>query len=101
MIFRKKNKIEKAVDASEKEARRAVESMVQEMCYEIEAHRQIAVKTGLFTNDEFAEFMEDSLNEASIFFDDMKPEEILDERIANKMDKMFNSDNVKVIKVEL
>lgn len=61
----------------------------------------MAVKTELFSNDEFAEFMEDALNEASEVYDDMTTEEILDERIKSKLDKMINADNVKVIKVEL
>ena len=97
MFFKKK----KEFDASKEEAKQNMRNFLHDMYYEIEAQRQIAVKTGLFTNDEFAEFMQDSLNEASIFYDDMKPEEILDEHIANKMDKIINSDNVKVIKVEL
>lgn len=96
MIFRKKkNKVEKAVDALEKEARRAVEAMVQEMCYELEAQRQIAVKTDLFTDEEFTDMAEEYSFLASEYFDDTDAEEILNERIQNM------STRQKVIEVRL
>lgn len=90
MFFRKKKEIE----AAKEEAREAMKDFLHDLFYEIEAHRQMAVKAGLCTNDEFAQYMEDTLNEASIVYDDMTPDEILDERIKHKMKDM-------VIKVEL
>ena len=96
MIFRKKkNKVEKAVDALEKEARRAVEATVQEMCYELEAQRQIAVKTDLFTDEEFTDMAEEYSFLASEYFEDMDAEEILNERIQNMATRQ------KVIEVRL
>ena len=96
MIFRKKkNKVEKAVDALEKEARRAVEAMVQEMCYELDAQRQIAVKTDLFTDEEFTHMAEEYSFLASEYFEDMDAEEILNERIQNMATRQ------KVIEVRL
>ena len=79
MIFRKKKEYELA----KAEAREAMRVFLRDIYYEVEAQRQIAEKTGLFNNDEFAEFMEDTLNEAAAFYDDMDPDEILDERFKN------------------
>ena len=95
MFFRKKNKIEKAVDALEKEARRAVEAMVQEMCYELEAQRQIAVKTDLFTDKEITNMAEEYSLMASEHYECMDAEEILNERIQNMATRQ------KVIEVRL
>lgn len=97
MFFRKKKEIE----ASKEEAREAMKNFLHDIFYEVEAQRQMATKSELFTNEEFVQFMEDTLNEASEVYDDMTPREILDERIKSKMDKVVNADNVKVIKVEL
>ena len=96
MFFRKK----KELDDLTVKAKEAVKDIVRNNCFEIEAQRQIAVKTDLFTNEEFAEFMEDALNEASIVYDDMDPDEIIAERIGNKIKTMLGADDMKVVKVE-
>lgn len=97
MFFRKKKENEDL----KAEAREAMESFLHDIYYEIEAHRQIAEKTGLFTNEEFAQYMEDTLNEASEFYDDMDPDEIMAERIGNKIKRMIGADDMEVVKVGL
>lgn len=96
MFFKKK----KSLNESMEEARQNMMSFLHDIYYEIEAQRQIAEKTGLFTNKEFAQYMEDTLNEASEFYDDMDPDEIMAERIGNKIKKMIGADDMKVVKVE-
>jgi surfactin synthase thioesterase subunit len=91
MFFKKK---EKEMDKELAKIKELVFDYVRYICYEIEAERLMGQSTGAFTADEFAKMMEDSLNEANAFYCDMKPEEILKERMENKTD-------VKVIKVEL
>lgn len=90
MFFKKKKEPDKEL-AKIKEL---VFDNIRYICYEIEAERLMGQSIGAFTADEFAEMMEDSLNEANAFYCDMKPEEILQERMENKTD-------VKVIKVEI
>lgn len=97
MFFRKKKENEDL----KAEARESMESFLHDIYYEIEAQRQIAEKTGLFTNKEFAQYMEDTLNEASEFYDDMNPDEIMAERIGNKIKKIIGADDMEVVKVGL
>lgn len=100
MFFKKI--LKKTLEKEESALKETMFEFVKDLCYEIEAMRQIGLRMGICTNDEFAEMMEDTLNEASVFYDDMDPEEILAERKAAAISKAVgSSDNVKVIKVEI
>ena len=97
MFFKRKKTLKEEME----EARETMQRFVRDICYEIEAQRQMAQKMELFTNDEFAQFMEDFLNEASVFYDDMDVDEILAERMGNKIKNMLGADEMEVLKVEL
>lgn len=96
MFFKKKaeNKVTK------EEAKKSMTEFLKDLLYEVEAHRQVGIKSGLLEdNDEFFELMANILAEAQEYFRDMSPDEILEDRIENRIGKI--TDKEMVIKVEL
>ena len=96
MFFRRK-KIEK----DKEEIRQAMSEFVRDLIYEIVAQNQMGVKAGFFTVDEFQEMTNDFVDEAETFYDDMDPDEIMAERIGNKIKKIIGADDMEVVKVGL
>ena len=79
------------------ETRQNVIPIIKDCVFEIEAHRQIATKTDLWTDREYKEMVQDMLDEAIKHFEDMDPREILDDLTERKLKKL----GAKVIKVEI
>ena len=95
MFFKKKE--DKGYEALKEETRKNIAPHIKRQVFEIEAHRQMATKTDLWTDEEFKDMIEVFRTEAQEYFKDMDPKEILDERMHSFVEKL----GAKVIEVRI
>ena len=95
MFFKKKE--DKEYAALKEETRQNIAPHIKHQVFEIEAHRQIAIKTDLWTDEEFKAMIGGYLEEAKEHFKDMDPKDILEDRITSIAHKV----GAKVIEVRL